>query len=172
MNAMNVEFCVTQLRHNASRICELVQHIPQKQASWKPDPATWSILEVINHLYDEERLDFRARLDRLLHQPDRLWPDIDPEGWVTERHYNQRLFDESLNDFLIARRESLDWLASLQAPNWAAVYRASFGQLSAGDLLAAWVAHDLLHMRQLVELHWAYTTDQLSRFRFAYAGDW
>ena len=65
---MNVDFCVTQLGHNAGRILDLVQHVSQEQASWKPDPGTWSILEVINHLYDEERLDFRARLDSLLHE--------------------------------------------------------------------------------------------------------
>lgn len=169
---MNLEFCITQLSHNASRIRNLVQDVSQEQASWKPDPDSWSVLEVTNHLYDEERLDFRARLDSLLHHPDRPWPDIDPAGWVIEHQYNQRLFDESLNDFLTARRESLNWLTSLQSPVWTSVYQASFGQLTASDLLAAWVAHDLLHMRQLVELHWAYTTAHLSEHRFAYAGDW
>ena len=40
------------------------------------------------------------------------------------------------------------------------------------DLLASWVAHDLLHMRQLVELHWVYTIHQLEPYKVEYAGQW
>ena len=39
-------------------------------------------------------------------------------------------------------------------------------------MLAAWVAHDLLHLRQLVELHYAWTAQQLQPYSVAYAGDW
>jgi hypothetical protein len=49
---------------------------------------------------------------------------------------------------------------------------APFGQISAGDMFASWVAHDLLHIRQLVELHWAYTTRQLQPYNVEYAGGW
>jgi hypothetical protein len=34
------------------------------------------------------------------------------------------------------------------------------------------VAHDLLHMRQLVELHWAYTMTKGDPYRTGYAGTW
>jgi hypothetical protein len=44
--------------------------------------------------------------------------------------------------------------------------------MRAGDMLAAWVAHDLLHMRQLVELHRTYTVTQLAPYDTRYAGEW
>ncbi len=53
-----------------------------------------------------------------------------------------------------------------------AVTQTPWGSIRAGDMLAAWVAHDLLHTRQLVELRWAYTTSAVLPFRVNYAGDW
>jgi hypothetical protein len=39
-------------------------------------------------------------------------------------------------------------------------------------MFAAWVAHDLLHIRQLVELHYGWTTQQLQPYDAGYAGEW
>lgn len=169
---MDMDRFVHQMAHNAERIRALVQGIPDEQAPWKPDADSWSILEVINHLYDEERYDFRVRLDMTLHHPGEPWPAIDPEGWVSKRQYNQRELGQSLDDFLAARQESLDWLQGLSSPNWAAAKVARFGTITAGDLFASWIAHDLLHMRQLVELHWAHTMTQVTPHGVAYAGEW
>jgi len=44
--------------------------------------------------------------------------------------------------------------------------------MSAGDMFAAWAAHDLLHIRQLVELHWAWLNQYSQGCQIAYAGDW
>ncbi len=160
------------LAANAERIGALVAGVAEEQAVWKPTPDSWSVTEVVNHLYDEEREDFRVRLDIALHHPDQPWPPIDPEGWVVERRYNQRGLERSLERFLEARRASLVWLEELVSPNWEAVYQAPFGPITAGDLYASWVAHDLLHMRQLVELHWAYANRLSHPFNVAYAGPW
>jgi hypothetical protein len=127
---------------------------------------------VINHLLDEEEEDFRVRLDFALHRPDEPWPGIDPGGWVTERQYNGRDPGESLRNFLAAREKSLVWLKGLSSPNWETAYDAPFGRITAGDIFASWVAHDLLHIRQLVELHWAYTMMKVDPYRVNYAGAW
>ncbi|MBU1877773.1 MAG: DinB family protein, partial [Chloroflexi bacterium] len=155
-----------------NRIRILLEGVSIEQARWRPAPDSWSLLEVINHLDDEEKQDFRVRLDTILHHPDQPWPPIDPGGWVVERHYNQRDPKESLDSFLRARQESLGWLKSLSSPNWEAVYEAPFGQITAGDMFASWVGHDLLHMRQLVELHWAYTGVLVDPYATNYAGSW
>jgi hypothetical protein len=52
------------------------------------------------------------------------------------------------------------------------VYQASFGPISAGDLAASWAAHDLLHIRQLVELRRARLLALTAPHRTEYAGDW
>ena len=40
------------------------------------------------------------------------------------------------------------------------------------EMFAAWVAHDTLHMRQLVELHHAYILSLAGSYSAQYAGDW
>jgi len=169
---MDLERAASQMADNAERIRVLVQGVTDDQARWKPNAASWSILEVINHLYDEEREDFRVRLDHTLHRPGEPWPATDPQGWVTKRQYNRRDLDQSLRDFLSARQESLEWLRGLSSPDWEAAREAPWGRITAGDILAAWIAHDLLHMRQLVELHWAHTTIQVAPYGVDYAGEW
>jgi hypothetical protein len=169
---MDLNYFIEVLDQNADRIRALMAGIDDELARWKPSAEAWSILEVINHLYDEERHDFPERVDYALHRPGESWPKIDPQGWVTERRYNERDLAESVQNFLDRRQESLAWLRSLSDPNWDTVYSAPFGEIRAGDLFASWVAHDLLHMRQLVELHWAYTTMKLAPYSTQYAGDW
>jgi hypothetical protein len=169
---MELDRFLTQMADDAQRVRALVEGISDEQARWRPDPESWSILEVVNHLLDEEREDFRVLLDLALHRLDEERPRIDPGAWVTERGYNERDLEESLQGFLAAREESLAWLRGLSAPDWEAVYQAPWGPIRAGDVFAAWVAHDLLHMRQLVELHWAYTTCQLQPYEVEYAGEW
>ena len=169
---MDFEYVCRSLADNARRIRTMAENMVEDQARWKPEPESWSILEVINHLLDEEKLDFRVRLDITLHRPGEKWPAINPAVWVTERRYNEKDLGDSLARFLSAREDSLSWLRSLQTPNWEASYEAPWGRLSAGDLMAAWAAHDLLHMRQLVELHWAYTAEKTRPFRTLYAGEW
>jgi hypothetical protein len=169
---MELEQLRETLAANAARLRHLVQGVGPGEAHWKPDEETWSIVEVINHLYDEERFDFRVRLEIILYHPEEKWPPIDPQGWVKARGYNERPLAPSLENFLTEREASLVWLASLPAPAWEMVYEAPFGPIRAGDMAASWVAHDLLHMRQLVELLHAATLRATAPYDTRYAGEW
>ncbi len=169
---MDIEHLARRMAENAAAIQALVQGVTDRQARWKPDPESWSILEVVCHLLDEERSDFRVRLDLTLHRPGETWPGINPQGCVTERRYNEQDLGASLAAFLQERDSSLAWLRSLARPNWDRTYNAPWGPIAAGDLMAAWVAHDLLHARQLVELRWAMTRAELEPHSVDYAGEW
>ena len=169
---MDLDHLLVQMADNAQRIRALTEGVADHQARWRPDPASWSILEVIGHLLDEEKEDFRVRIDFTLHRPNEPWPGIDPAGWVTQRRYNERNLGTTIEAFLAAREESLDWLRGLSSPNWDEARDAPFGRITAGDVFAAWVAHDLLHMRQLVRLHWVYTETKVAPYRTTYAGAW
>ncbi len=169
---MQIDRAIELLKAHAGAVRGLAAGTPIEQARWKPAPESWSILEVVNHLYDEEREDFRQRLDHCLNHPDEAWPPIDPQGWVIQREYNSRDPEQSLRNFLEERQRSLVWLGALRAPDLEAVQTAPFGEIRTGDLLAAWVAHDLLHLRQLVELRWAYTLKAAEPFDVRYAGEW
>jgi hypothetical protein len=169
---MDIQNARSQLKTQGQAISALTSELTIKEARWKPNPESWSVLEVLNHLVDEEIYDFRAHLDHILHTPEKEWPKIDPEGWVTQRHYNQQILDETLLRFEAEREKSLCWLAGLPAPDWDAAVTLPWGTLSAGDMLAAWLAHDLLHIRQLVELRYQITKAANHPYQVDYAGKW
>jgi len=170
---MELSFYLSRLGHQAEAIARLVEGIDEAQARHKPGPNDWSILEVINHLYDEETEDFRIRLQLTLDDPQQPWPPNDPVRKVTERNYNSRELGASLENFLDERTVSIEWLRSLEEPNWDNEhFIPQVGSLRAGDILASWVAHDLLHLRQLIELHFAYQRDFALPFSVEYAGEW
>lgn len=169
---MNLDYVIDRMGANARVFESLTKDIDAEQARWKPAPEKWSILEVVNHLYDEEREDFRRRLELVLTDPALDWPPIAPQEWVTTRAYAERDFSESLNNFLTERQKSLVWLKSLTSPNLESRHEREAGSLSAGDLLASWLAHDFLHIRQLTRLHWQYLTAIAIPFQTEYAGPW
>ena len=85
-----------------------------EEIRWKPAPEKWCLLEVICHLHDEEREDFRARVNHTLVTPDSPLPSIDPTGWVTSRSYMEQDFHEMKKKFLAERRSSIEWLRALK----------------------------------------------------------
>ena len=114
--------------------------------------------------------DFRRRVYYTLEKPGEEWPPWDPVGSVTARDYNGRDVDEVTGEFEAERDTSLEWLRGLESPNWQATYKhPKIGELSAGDLLAAWAAHDYMHIRQLANLAVLYTTAHVEPFSARYA---
>ncbi len=169
---MNEVYLKRQLALNRDRAIGLARGVSEDQARWKPDDKSWSILEVICHLADEEEYDFPVRLKIILDGGADQWPPIDPGGWVKERKYNQEDMFETLNRYMELRNDSLEWLNSLENPNWDAVFEAPFGEITAGDMFASWVTHDLLHIRQLIELQRFYLERQALPYKLDYAGEW
>jgi hypothetical protein len=165
--------CARRLASNALAFRALLDGVEGAQARWKPEPGKWSLLEVVNHLADEEREDFRVRLELLLRDPSTPWSPIDPEGWASERGYNERALDASLERFLRERAASVEWLGSLAKVSRDGVHqRPGRVPLTASDLLVSWLAHDLIHLRQIVRLHYQYLTLQAGHDSPGYAGPW
>lgn len=169
---MEFEILYQNLARGAEIIRALTIGLAQEEACSKPDPESWSVLEVLCHLYDEEREDFRYHLDAILHRPAEEWESYNPGAWVTERGYNQRNFAETVNNFLAEREQSLTWLKSLSTPNWEAKHTNQYGSITAGEMFSAWVDHDNLHIRQLVELRHARIANLAKPYDVRYAGEW
>jgi hypothetical protein len=170
---MDYEYFIERLSTNRQVFQSLVKDASLEQARWKPTSDKWSILEVINHLYDEEREDFRQRIDLLLTTPEQTWPPIVPQDWVTSRGYNEKDLETSVGNFLSERQRSLSWLRQLSTANWENRYEhPDGGSIAAGDLLASWLAHDYLHIRQLARLHWQYVAVIADPFQTSYGGPW
>ena len=97
------------------------------------------------------------RLELVLSDPGRPWPPIDPEGWA--------------DNFFAEREASLRWLNNQSSPDWQATYHhPQMGPMSAELLLANWSAHDLFHIRQVADLHFAYLAKQAAPVSLNYSG--
>ena len=167
---MDIDYFISSLKNSATKIESFLQGVSDEQAQWKPRPEKWSILEVVNHLYDEEKYDFRKRIDLTLHTPDKDWPLIDPEGWVQDHEYYKKDFQLSVKNFILERNRSLGWLGNLSKPDWDQIHQHPvIGPLKAGDLLASWATHDFLHLRQLYGLQAQYLNIIASPYSTKYA---
>ena len=169
---MNEAYLKRQLALNRDRVAALARGISRDQAIWRPNKESWSILQVICHLADEEEFDFPVRLRMILEKSEKEWPKIDPAGWVKEHGYNESDLFETLNRYVALRNEALAWLDSVENPDWDTKFEAPFGEISAGDMFVSWVSHDSLHLRQLIELQRSYLVEQAKPYSLDYAGDW
>ncbi len=170
---MEFEALYQELRNSSDIINTLLIGISQEEARIKPTPGAWSILEVTCHLYDEEREDFREHLDFILHRQAEEYHVINPQAWVTERRYNEQNFQVVQDNLFAERRKSLQWLKELGDRDWNVTYtHPAYGSLSAGEMFASWVAHDNLHIRQLVELRRARIEKIAEPYPIVYAGEW
>ncbi len=149
---MEFQSLYLELVDSTGMIRALLAGIAEQEAKARPSADSWSILEVLCHLYDEEREDFRTRLRMILEQKNEKWPPIDPQNWVTQRRYNEQKFRDVKDKFFQERSHSLDWLKGLEKADWTAACSTEFGSMAAGDMFVSWVAHDNLAVRQLVEL--------------------
>jgi hypothetical protein len=160
-----------KLAANAQAMRALVEGISAEQAEWKPDEVTWSMKQVMAHVYNEERMDFRKHLQELLSDPPLPWDAI-PMPWTPVASCQQALLD-----FLAERDASIAWLNGLGSPDWDTAQQARFGpdevlSMSAGEVLVSWPEHDILHLRQMIELHHAWNEKQAAPYLLRYAGGW
>ncbi|MGE4619109.1 MAG: DinB family protein [Planctomycetota bacterium] len=160
---------VESLSRSLSAITALCEGVSEQQVSIRHDPDSWALNEILGHLLDEEREDFRARIELILEDPCEEWPAIDPEGWVEERGYRSRSVSELLRLFQDERQRSIAWLRSLDDPDWYQEKEHPSGTLRAGDLLVSWVAHDLAHLEQMARWHQLANTESMTPFEDDYA---
>ncbi|MBU1317660.1 MAG: DinB family protein [candidate division Zixibacteria bacterium] len=168
---MDAPHMIETLKRNRKLFKKLFEGTTVEQARWKPAQDKWSMLQVMNHLYDEERDDFRMRLSLILEDPELDWPPINPDQKAIDEDYNSKDLAETLKKFSEERKASIKWLESLDNPDWdIEKTHPRAGSLKAGDLLSSWVIHDFLHLRQLANILIKYTASMAQPYATDYAG--
>lgn len=165
-------YVIQQLEKNKLVFLELLKDISPNRTHWKQANDKWCLLEILCHLYDEEREDFRFRVKWLLERPGEIPPPFDPLDWVMDHNYMQQDYEPMLYKFIAEREKSLRWLNSLQSPNWNNYFEhPKLGKLTASYFLNNWLAHDYLHLRQILKLKFDYL-EHTSGKDLNYAGKW
>jgi hypothetical protein len=169
---MNYDSIIAQLENNKATFQGLLKDLPEECYMWKSIPGSWCLLEIVCHLLDEEREDFRTRLRYALDTPELAPPMFDPLVWVTEREYIDQDYNKKLDEFIDERDKSVKWLRSLKTPKWDNAYQhPKLGRLSAHHYISNWLAHDYLHIRQIINNKHGYLK-QVSNNDLEYAGVW
>jgi len=154
VSGLDLEAVLGRLEGNAVVLAAWFRGQPAGQLAARSRPDRWSDLEILQHLVYEEREDFRKRIEWTLFHPGEDWPPIDPAGWIDERRYPDETPEVTLAAFLTERARSVAWLRELADDGRLDLAAASVhplaGTMSVRELVACWLAHDQLHLRQLV----------------------
>ena len=166
------EEITSKLAVNHDIFKQLLSGKTEQEYLWRPYPEKWNLLETVCHLLDEEREDFRARVQQTLEAPSAGLKSINPTGWVLERNYASQDYQKTLDVFLKERNASVAWLRSLKDVNWENAYQhPKLGSMSAKLFLTNWLAHDYLHIRQITRYNYHFLQQQTA-IDLQYAGIW
>ena len=122
---------------------------------WLPasaGPGTFSPVDVLCHLIAGEETDWITRTTIILeHGEAQPFEPFDRHGG--DRH-KQKPLAELLETFASARRANLDYLETIPLDRSLTLkgMHPDLGSVTLGQLLAAWVVHDLGHIAQIVRV--------------------
>ena len=168
----NIKYIINQFSINKNTFRDLLNVDDHDLIVWKQSEGKWCLLEIICHLYDEERDDFRFRTKWVLERPNQVPPPFNPLNWIEERQYMKQNYQKMIEKFMSERDESIKWLKSLKNPKWDNSFEhPKLGRMTAKYFLNNWLAHDYLHMRQIIKLKFDYLHSQ-SKSDLNYAGTW
>lgn len=131
----------------------LLTGLPPEWVHQNDGPGTWSSYEILGHLLLGESTNWLPRARMILeHGTDRPFEPFDRLAMLSWEHGP---VDALLARFTEARRASLEELSSYQLSASDLDRRGrhpEFGEVTLGQMLATWVAHDLTHLAQVGEV--------------------
>lgn len=126
---------------------------PEIDWTWRPDLASWSIVEVMCHLRDVEQEVHAVRYQAVITQENPFLPGAATDEWAVIRCYDEQNGPTARDGFIAARRQNLSLLNSLDIESWQRLGRhAFFGPTSLQELVNLAVQHDEIHLHQIQEL--------------------
>ncbi len=143
------------LRRTPSTLDTLLRGLPEAWTHADEGPETWSPFDVIGHLVFGEETDWIPRANLILQhgeagKPPRPFEPFD--RFAQERLYQDWPLERLLDTFHELRHRNLDTLASFGLDDDKLALPGAhpeLGPVTLGQLLAAWVVHDLGHIAQI-----------------------
>jgi len=131
-------------------LCGLIHGL--EPSGWKREsvPMEWTCTELVCHLRDMEREVHLPQM-RLFEDPNE--PFIrrpDTSVWVNQRDYRNEDGRSALNEYMAARRESMETLGGIQPQEWSRSARhAIFGPTNFLEVIGFMADHDRMHIQQV-----------------------
>lgn len=132
---------------------ELLSGLPDPWTQRDDGPGTWSAYDILGHLVEGDATNWLPRARLIIeHGMARRFVPFDRLAMLTRE---PQPIEALLASFHAARRASLDQLSSLDLQPSDLDRRGQhpeFGEVTLGQLLSTWVAHDLTHLAQIGEV--------------------
>ena len=148
---VHLEDAMALLARTPAVLSGLMNGIPQAWLDCREGPKTFSPIDVLGHLSYADQVDWLPRIRIILEQGEaRPFDPFDRVGF--EDLIAGKSVEELLNTFATLRNRNLQALSALKLqPNMLARKgtHPALGQVTLGQLVAAWVVHDLGHLAQI-----------------------
>ena len=97
---------IPSLEHNLERTVKFLTNIPAMKRNFRYEEGKWSIMELIQHLIDTERvLSYRAL--RFARNDKTELPGYDHDDYVAQASNQERFFEELIEEFKTVRNSSI-----------------------------------------------------------------
>lgn len=151
---MNLSDVTSMLGRTPAVLDGLLADLPSEWLRRNDGPGTWSAYDIVGHLLHGEASDWLPRTRMILaHGDSRPFEAFDREAML--RYQASEPVAVLLTAFRAARAANLDELSSLNLGPSDLDRRGlhpELGEVTLGQLLATWVAHDLTHLGQIGEV--------------------
>jgi hypothetical protein len=150
----DLDSAIDVLRRTPASLRTLLAGLGDSWIRGTEGPDTFSPFDVVGHLIDGEETDWIPRAEIILARGPR--PRFEPYDRFRHRGRNVgRTLESLLDEFARLRAANLDLLRSWNLTDAELGLRGehpSLGPVTLGQLLAAWVVHDLGHVAQIARV--------------------
>jgi hypothetical protein len=136
-------------RATAAKLKKSIQGLTPKQLKWRPEPAKWSIAEIVAHLADTEIV-AGWRMRSIIGENGITIQPFDQDAWASAFDYRERDPKRSLELFRILRENNLAMLREISPETWD--YHGMHlerGKETIAHLTRMFAGHDTNHLLQV-----------------------
>ncbi len=150
------------MKYNISKALEILERTPRILKTYLEDLSndwvfcnegdnTWSAFDIVGHLIHGEKTDWIERLKIVLSDSEnKTFKPFD--RFAQFENSKGKTLNELLEEFSVLRMQNIEALKSLNITEADLTKKAmhpELGEVSASELLATWVTHDLGHIAQI-----------------------
>src|SRR5215469_18065974 len=136
-------------RLTAGKLKKLTARLTPSQLKWRPQPAKWSIAEIIAHLADVEIV-ASWRMRSVIGENGVTIQPFDQDQWASVFKYRNRDAKRSLEVFRVLRENNLVMLKEIAPEIWDNYgMHLERGQESVAHLARMFAGHDTNHVLQI-----------------------
>jgi hypothetical protein len=136
-------------RSTAAKLKKSIRGLSGKQLKWRPEPAKWSIAEIIAHLADAEIV-ASWRMRSVIGENGITIQPFDQDAWASAFEYRDRDARRSLEVFRVLRESNLQMLNEIPRETWENYgMHLERGKETLAHLTRMFAGHDTNHVLQI-----------------------